>query len=52
MQNITANMKEEAKTYYETPATTVVEVKIEGVIATSAKPQSYNNPFGKEEVEL
>ena len=45
-------MKEAAKTYYETPATTVVEVKIEGVIATSVEVQSYNNPFWKEEVEL
>lgn len=45
-------MKEEAKIYYETQATTVVEVKIEGVIATSAKPQSYNNPFGEEETGL
>ena len=45
-------MKVEGMIYYETPAATVVEVKIDGVIATSAKPQSYNNPFGEEEVEL
>ncbi len=45
-------MKEEGKTYYEAPATTIVDVKIEGVIATSVEVQSYNNPFGEEEVEL
>ena len=28
-------MKEEGKTYYEAPATTVVEVKIEGVVCQS-----------------
>ena len=28
-------MKEEGKTYYEAPATTVVEVKIEGVVCES-----------------
>lgn len=29
-------MKEEGKTYYEAPATTVVEVKIEGVVCQSS----------------
>lgn len=28
-------MKEEGKSYYEAPATTVVEVKIEGVVCQS-----------------
>ena len=30
-----AKMKEEGKSYYEAPATTVVEVKIEGVVCQS-----------------
>ena len=40
------------KQKYQTPTAEALEVKIEGVIATSVEVQSYNNPFGKEEVEL
>ena len=39
-------MKEEGKTFYEAPAITVVEVKIEGVVCTT---DSGLNPMGEPE---
>lgn len=35
-------MKSKEKKYYETPSTTVVEVKTEGVICQSANLEDYN----------
>ena len=40
-------MKEEGKTFYEAPAITVVEVKIEGVVCNTT--DSGLNPMGEPE---
>ena len=38
--------------FYEALASTVVEVKAEGVVcASGAIPQNYNNPFGESQQE-
>lgn len=38
--------------FYEAPASTVVEVKAEGMVcASGAIPQNYNNPFGESQQE-
>ena len=37
-------MKEEGKTYYEAPAITVVEVKIEGVVCQSLPEGTLQDP--------
>ena len=37
-------MKEEGKTYYEAPAITVVEVKIEGVVCQSLPEGTLSTP--------
>lgn len=41
-------MKDEGKTYYEAPATTVVEVKIEGMVCQS-NVNGMINPMGAPE---
>ena len=51
----TDTMKEEKNTYKKqdtVPECTTKKVQLEGVIANSAKPQSYKNPFWGNEVEL